>query len=184
MKVFLALMAALRSGEGRSCCLSMFVQFNWNSQRRAKPGGLWKWILLFVGFPLLELWLILKLGAVMGWGVTLWLILMTGVIGGTLGHRQGFATIQKIQQELGQGRMPAGTLFEGLLILVAGLVLITPGILTDSIGFCLLIPPIRKLICHRLVKKVGSKFQVPPGAPPASGARPAQNLDGDDVIDV
>ena len=162
----------------------MFVQFNWNSQRRTKPGGLWKWILLFVGFPLLELWLILKLGAVMGWGVTLWLILMTGVIGGTLAHRQGFATIQKIQQELSQGRMPAGTLFEGLLILVAGLVLITPGILTDSIGFCLLIPPIRKLICHRLVKKVGSKFQAPSGVPPASGARPAQNLDGDDVIDV
>ena len=184
MKVFLALMAALRSGEVRSCCSSMFVQFNWNSQRRVKPGGLWKWILLFVGFPLLELWLILKLGAVMGWGVTLWLILMTGVIGGTLAHRQGFATIQKIQQELSLGRMPAGTLFEGLLILVAGLVLITPGMLTDSIGFCLLIPPVRKLICRRLVKKVGSKFQTPPGAPPAAGARPAQNLDGDDVIDV
>jgi len=184
MKVFLVLAASLRSGGGRSCCLSMFVQFNWNSQRRVKPGGLWKWLLLFVGFPLLELWLILKLGAVMGWGVTLWLILMTGVIGGTLAHRQGFATIQKIQIELSQGRMPAGALFEGLLILVAGLVLITPGILTDSIGFCLLIPPVRTLICRRLIKSVGSKFQGAPGSAPSTGARPAQNLDGDDVIDV
>lgn len=184
MKVFLVLSSTLRSGGGRSCCLSMFVRFNWSSQRRVKPGGLWKWILLFVGFPLLELWLILKLGAVMGWGVTLWLILMTGVIGGTLAHRQGFATIQKIQAELSQGRMPARTLLEGLLILVAGLVLITPGILTDSIGFCLLIPPVRQLICRRLVQSIGRKFQGASGASSASSARPAQHLDGDDVIDV
>jgi UPF0716 protein FxsA len=89
----------------------MFFQFNMQSGRPIKPGGKWKWVLLFVGFPLLELWLILKLGAVMGWGATIWLILMTGFIGGTLAHRQGFATIQKIQEDMAQGRMPAGALW-------------------------------------------------------------------------
>ena len=118
----------------------------------------------------------------MGWGVTLWLILMTGVIGGTLAHRQGFATIQKIQHEFSQGRMPAGALFEGLLILVAELVLITPGIVTDMLGFSLLIPPLRRVISRKLTKSIGSKFKGP--SMPSEGARPAQNLDGDDVIDV
>ena len=109
----------------------MLFQFNMQSGRPIRPGAKWKWLLLFVGFPLLELWLILKLSAVMGWGATIWLILMTGFMGGTLAHRQGFTTLQKIQRDMAQGRMPAGALLDGLLILVAGLLLITPGIITD-----------------------------------------------------
>ena len=116
----------------------------------------------------------------MGWGATIWLILMTGVIGGTLAHRQGFATIQKIQSDMAQGRMPAGALLDGLLILVAGLVLITPGIITDCIGFSLLIPPVRQLISRRATGLISKKF-----TPPVGGVRPQrENLNDDDVIDV
>ncbi len=157
----------------------MFFQFNMQSGRPIKPGGKWKWVLLFVGFPLLELWLILKLGAVMGWGATIWLILMTGVIGGTLAHRQGFATIQKIQMDMAQGRMPAGALLHGLLILVAGLVLITPGIITDLIGFSLLIPPLRRLMSGRATRWISQRFKMP-----QPQARPQTGLNDDDVIDV
>ena len=115
----------------------------------------------------------------MGWGATLWLILMTGVIGGTLAHRQGFATIQKIQMDMGQGRMPAGALLDGLLILVAGLVLITPGMITDMIGFCLLIPSLRRLLTHRATKWLSLRFKMPQPT-----ARPQTELNDDDVIDV
>jgi len=145
-----------------------------------KRGSGWKWVLLFVGFPLLELWLILKLSAAMGWIMTLWLILMTGVIGGSLAYRQGFATIHKIQTEMGQGRMPAQVLFEGLLILIAGLVLVTPGIITDMMGFSLLIPPVRRFLGTRLQRLLKHKF----GVSNASRPHPSQGMDDDDVIDV
>ena len=157
----------------------MYFQFNMHSGRPIKPGGKWKWVLLFVGFPLLELWLILKLGSVMGWGATIWLILMTGIIGGTLAHRQGFATIQKIQMDMAQGRMPAGALLDGLLILVAGLVLITPGIITDLIGFSLLVPPLRRLMSGRATRWIGKRFKMP-----QPHVRPQTGLNDDDVIDV
>ena len=157
----------------------MLFQFNMQSGRPIKPGAKWKWLLLFVGFPLLELWLILKLSAVMGWGATIWLILMTGFMGGTLAHRQGFTTLQKIQLDMAQGRMPAGALLDGLLILVAGLLLITPGIITDLVGFSLLIPPLRRLISGRAAGWVSQRFKMP-----QPHVKPQTGLDDEDVIDV
>ena len=179
MKIFKMIVRSLNSSKSQAYSLKMSFQFNMHSSGKIKPGSKWKWVLLFVGFPLLELWLILKLGSVMGWGVTLWLILMTGVIGGSLAHRQGFAIIQRIQMEMGQGRMPAGALLDGLFILVAGLVLITPGMITDLIGFCLLIPQIRRMVGARARRWLAQRFQMPQPT-----ARPQDDLNNDDVIDV
>jgi UPF0716 protein FxsA len=145
----------------------------------AKFRGRWKWLVLFVGFPLLEVWLIMKLKTSMGWPLTLWLILMTGVIGGSLAHRQGFTTIQKMQFEMAHGRMPAATLVDGLFIFAAGLLLITPGMITDAIGFCLLIPTLRAFFRKRLVAQFKRQFRA---SNVMSGTQSFS--ESDDVIDV
>ena len=97
-------------------------------------------ILLFVFVPLIELFLLLKLAEVISGGMTFLLVVVTGVIGAALARRQGWLTIAKLQDEVRQGRVPTTTMADGLMIFVAGALLITPGILTDVFGFSLLIP--------------------------------------------
>jgi UPF0716 protein FxsA len=121
----------------------------------------------------------MKLKISMGWPLTLWLILMTGVIGGSLAHRQGFTTIQKMQFEMAHGRMPAATLVDGLFIFAAGLLLITPGMITDAIGFCLLIPTLRAFFRKRLVAQFKRQFRA---SNVMSGTQSFS--ESDDVIDV
>lgn len=106
--------------------------------------------LLFTLVPLLELAILIELGRRMGLLATLALIVLTGVLGATLARYQGWVTWQRIQSDLAVGIVPSGRLIDGVLILVAGLLLITPGLLTDGIGFALLIPPLRDRIKRRL----------------------------------
>jgi len=108
-------------------------------------------ILLFTTVPLLELALLLWIGSHVGVLPTLALILSTGVLGASLARHQGLATWRRFQDALGQGRLPERELTEGLLILTAGAVLLTPGVLTDLTGFLLLVPPIR----HRIATWLG-----------------------------
>lgn len=102
-----------------------------------------KLFLLFVGLPLIELYILIQLGSVIGLWPTLTIVVTTGFIGATLARYEGFRVIQKINAELKQGRMPAESMVDGVMILVGGIVLLTPGILTDLLGFSLLIPSTR-----------------------------------------
>jgi len=106
--------------------------------------------LLFTLVPLLELTILIELGRRLGLLATLALIVLTGVLGATLARYQGWVTWQRIQSDLAVGIVPSGRLIDGALILVAGLLLITPGLLTDSVGFALLVPPLRDRIKRRL----------------------------------
>jgi UPF0716 protein FxsA len=99
--------------------------------------------LLFTVIPLVELYLLIKVGGVIGALNTILLIIGTGLLGAYLAKLEGIRTFNQIQQNLNQGVMPAEELLDGVIILVAGLMLITPGILTDVCGFLLLIPPTR-----------------------------------------
>jgi len=92
-------------------------------------------LLLFIVVPIVELGLLLKLGEWMGALPTLGLIIATGALGAYLARRQGLGVLRRAQAETEAGRLPAGELLEGLLILVAGAVLMTPGVLTDAFGF-------------------------------------------------
>lgn len=103
-------------------------------------------LLLFTVLPALELWLLIKLGGVIGAGNTLLLIIATGVVGAYLARMQGFLITQKIQKEMNQGRLPTEEMLDGLMVLVGGIVLLTPGIITDCLGFMLLFPGTRVLI--------------------------------------
>lgn len=103
-------------------------------------------ILLFTLVPFIELWLLLWLSDVTSWEITLLLVIVTGVAGAWLARLQGFQTWRKIHEQMARGETPAGSLVDALLIFVAGALLLTPGILTDVVGFGLLVPPIRSII--------------------------------------
>lgn len=102
--------------------------------------------LLFTVGPLVELSLLLYVGSQVGWLATVGLVLLTGIVGASLARWQGVKALRRVQRRIGRGQMPADELFDGVLILVAGIVLVTPGILTDLMGFGLLIPPVRSVI--------------------------------------
>jgi UPF0716 protein FxsA len=115
-------------------------------------------LLLFVFIPIIELYLLIHLGARIGFMPTLGLIVITGALGATLARQQGLSTLAKIQNELKSGRPPALEMVEGALIVVGGIVLLTPGILTDLFGFALMVPKIRKSLAEKLKKSFGSSF--------------------------
>jgi len=103
-------------------------------------------LILFTVVPAIELAILIKVGTFIGVSNTLTLIILTGVVGASLARMQGFLVLSKIQQSLEQGHMPNNELIDGVMILVGGIVLLTPGFITDAIGFFLLLPPTRALI--------------------------------------
>ncbi len=110
-------------------------------------------ILLFTILPAFELALLIEIGGNIGVGNTLMIIILTGVLGAYLARLQGFIVLQKIQNDLNCGIMPNSQLTDGLMILVGGIVLLTPGFITDTIGFLLLMPWTRNLIKKWFQKK-------------------------------
>ncbi|MCG6950125.1 MAG: FxsA family protein [Acidobacteria bacterium] len=120
-------------------------------------------LLLFTVVPLIELFLLVKLGTIIGIGPTVLIVICTGVLGAWLARSQGLGVLRRITEDLNQGRMPTGSLVDGLLILIAGAVLLTPGLITDALGFFLLLPPgralVRKAITTRLSRR--SETAVP-----------------------
>ena len=108
-------------------------------------------LLLFTLVPLIELGLLIWIGTRTSLWFTLGLVIATGVLGATLARWQGWRAAVRVRAELAKGRVPADAFLDALLIFVAGLVLITPGILTDAAGFALLIPPVRGMFKRRLV---------------------------------
>lgn len=110
-------------------------------------------ILLFTVLPAVELALLIKVGSIIGAGYTVLIVISTGVAGAYLARLQGFLTLRRIQEELNQGIMPADALFDGFLILCSGILLLTPGFLTDIIGFIGLFPFTRYLLKRWLKRK-------------------------------
>lgn len=102
--------------------------------------------LLFTVVPLVELWLLVMLGQWTHAWVPILLVLIDAALGATLIRWQGVRVVRRIQEDLAGGRMPGDALIDGALFLVAAALLIAPGILTDIVGFALLIPPLRALV--------------------------------------
>lgn len=124
--------------------------------------------LLFLVVPLVELFLFLAIGQRIGILPTFAIILLTGLLGAALARSQGMKAIAKYQQALAEGRLPHEAVIDGLLILVAGALLLTPGFLTDTIGFLLLAPPVRTLVRARLEDSLRRRFRVVNAAEAAS----------------
>lgn len=114
--------------------------------------------LLFTIVPLIELYLLLKLGNYIGVIATIGVVIGTGIAGGLLAKGQGMAVLRQARWELDQGRIPAESLFDGALVLIAGTMLITPGLITDCLGLSFLIPWTRRAFKSWLRKKLQEKI--------------------------
>ena len=101
-------------------------------------------VLLFTVIPALEIYLLVQVGTSIGAVNTLLLIVATGVVGAHYARAQGFAVVRRLQASVDAGRLPAGELVDGAMLLVGGALLITPGLLTDALGFSLIFPPSRE----------------------------------------
>ena len=121
-------------------------------------------LLLFTLVPLVELYLLFQVARVTGAATTVALVLVTGILGAALARRQGLRVWRQIQREAAQGRVPASGLLDAVLILAAGVMLITPGLLTDTLGFLLLVPRARAWLrgraSHWLTRRATMQFQM------------------------
>lgn len=117
-----------------------------------------KLMVLFILIPIVEIYVLLEAGELIGLWPTIGLILLTGVAGAYLARSQGSDTLQRIQSLLAQGEMPTEELLDGAMILVGAVTLLTPGFCTDLFGFCLLVPItrgwIKNIVRNWLQKKV------------------------------
>ncbi len=116
-------------------------------------------IVLFIALPVLELALLFKLHGLVGFVPTVGLVLLTGVAGAMLVRRQGISILFAIQREMAEGRLPAPQMIDGVMILLAGALLVTPGLVTDSVGFALLIPRLRTRIRLWLKRRIEQKIR-------------------------
>ena len=138
------------------------------------PAVLLRLFLLFTLVPLVELALLFWISQHTGWLFTLGLVIVTGVVGASLARHEGLRCWLEVQRQLAEGKLPAEPLLDALMILVAGAVLITPGVLTDLAGFALLVPPIRAQVRRYLTARFRAHVVVNPmhgSAEPPSAAR-------------
>jgi UPF0716 protein FxsA len=109
---------------------------------------------LFIFVPLLDLAILVRVGQWLGFWPTMGLVVVTGTVGALLARSQGLGVIRGIKTEMSVGQIPSSRLLDGLLVLVGGTLLLTPGLLTDAVGFALLLPPSRRLVKRVLQRRV------------------------------
>ena len=117
-------------------------------------------LLLFTLIPVAELWILVWVAQRTNWAVTLGMILLPAILGAWLARHEGLRCWRGVQEQIARGELPTDSLLDGLLILVAGTLLITPGLLTDSVGFLLLVPPFRRLVRRYLVRRIRARILV------------------------
>lgn len=117
-------------------------------------------LVLFVTIPVLELAVFLALGSRIGILPTLAIIVATAVLGAALTKSQGLKALAAYRRALAEGRLPHEAVLDGLMILVAGAVLLTPGFLTDAFGFALLVPVCRAAVRRYALRRLERRFQV------------------------
>ena len=128
-------------------------------------------ILLLVSVPLLELYVIVQVAGGLGVGQTILLLLVVSVVGAWMVRRSGLGVLNQIRTRLAQGEIPGKELVDGVLILVAGALMLTPGFLTDAVGLLLLFPPTRIAVRSVLMRRYSKRITVAgwPGEPGRPG---------------
>ncbi|MDH5409512.1 MAG: FxsA family protein [Gammaproteobacteria bacterium] len=109
--------------------------------------------ILFISVPIVEIFLLIQVGDRIGAGWTIFLVILTAVIGASLLRLQGLATMRRLNECASRGEPPAIPMIEGGFLLVAGALLLTPGFFTDVVGFLFLVPPIRQQLAMAILKK-------------------------------
>ncbi len=142
-------------------------------------------LVTLVGFA--ELWLLVEVAAQLTFPGTLAVCILTGVVGGTLVRHQGLRTLAEVQRATMQGELPARQIVSGVVLLMVGATLILPGFVSDTVGFLLLVPPIRNWTARRLVNYFKGRLKVASfGGPQGFGLGGFGQQQGQygDVIDV
>ncbi|MGA1842952.1 MAG: FxsA family protein [bacterium] len=125
---------------------------------------LFRLILLFTLTPLLEFYILIKVGTHIGALSTILIVLITGILGGIAAQAQGISVIRRISADLEQGIFPAESLWNGLFVLVGAVLLITPGLITDLLGFICILPPTRnplkKMVKRYIARKLEQKGRI------------------------
>lgn len=116
--------------------------------------------LLFIAMPILEIFVLIKVGSSLGVWTTIGIVILTAVIGSYMLRAQSLATIRSVQEKLNSGQVPAIQMFEGVALLVGGIFLLTPGFLTDAFGFFCLFAPTRRWLLKKVLARASvSVFQ-------------------------
>lgn len=110
--------------------------------------------LLLIGLPIAEIMLFVKAGAVIGWWSVIGLTIFTAVLGTFLIRRQGFAALNDLRGSMTDGRAPIAPVVDGVFLILAAPLMMTPGFITDGIGFLLLVPPVRHEIARFALRKI------------------------------
>lgn len=137
--------------------------------------------LLFIVVPALEILVIIEVGGLLGALPTLGIIIATGIAGAALARHQGFAAMRQLQGSMMEGHEMGASMASAALVLVAGVMMLTPGFLTDATGILLLIPPIRAVVARRLV--AWGKKRVVTGNVVMGGFGPPGQRNDDDADD-
>lgn len=135
---------------------------------------------IFLLVPLFEIYLLLEVGSMIGVGWTVFAVVFTAILGAGLVRMQGFSTLNRIRSQMDRGELPAMELFEGVFLLVAGALLLTPGFFTDAVGFACLTPPFRRAVIRYLIRRgiVIHHDRTGPGGPGTGGPGPGEPLEG------
>lgn len=130
---------------------------------RMRPGHIL--FLLFLAVPLLEIYLLIEIGSVIGAIPTVFMVVFTAVLGVMLLQAQGISTLRRVQEATERGELPAVEMLEGFCLLIGGGLLLIPGFFTDIIGFLCLVPPLRRALIKAWLR---SRMRPPPGPGPGS----------------
>jgi UPF0716 protein FxsA len=141
-------------------------------------------VILFVVVPAVELTLLNQLWNATGLPATLALVLATGFVGATLARMQGMSAWRKIHESMAGGRTPGPELVDGVMILLAGAVLITPGIITDCVGFLFLVPQVRSRFGKWAVKTFKNRTLAKFTVHTSTGPQPPQQESDPTIIDA
>jgi len=110
-------------------------------------------LILFIAMPIIEIAVLLRVGDSLGWLLTLGIVVLTAVLGAAMLRQQGLATLNKARQRMSSGEMPAEQLLEGILLMIGGVLLLTPGFVTDAFGFACLVPWTRQWLARRIAAR-------------------------------
>jgi len=128
--------------------------------------------LLFLLVPLVEIYFLIQVGSAIGAIPTVALVVFTALLGAMLLRFQGLTTLQRTRSVLAQGQIPAMEMFEGVLLVFSGALLLTPGFVTDAIGFLFLLPPFRRVVIHWFLSRSTISTRQFGDSPRASGSGP------------
>jgi UPF0716 protein FxsA len=135
--------------------------------------------LLLLLVPLVEIYFLIKVGQVIGAIPTIALVVFTALLGSLLLRIQGWTTLQRTRLALAQGQVPALEMMEGVLLVLAGILLLMPGFFTDFVGFVLLVPPLRRALLGWFFRRGGPGGPRPPGAGGPEQPRAPHTIEGE-----